>query len=614
MRIISSPTSNRLFVTNQERNESLHHCNVVCNADGACSDTVAIDCASSEFCDVECMGHGSCDEAGVRAEHADSLDMLCEDSSCNDLILHCPHNPKQCKLAGQGDEHSSFTIFAVDSWDDLNLAHYSAKLDHMDSIQPTNETSVMFCGENFQHQCVMTNDAEFVGRWNCLDLLSPCYQFGAVTNSTVVCEGTECAGTVLECDGSSGEDCGFQCRGAGSCAGSTFNCAGGLSCNVECASPGACEGATVNCGTGEGTCAVTANAANAMSNAVVNGGGSAGTNTRRLLDISQGVVMAACAGMESCKNVVFNAEYSSYLEVDCIGLNGCGDIDVYCPENVAQNKKCVLRGGNKDIHRNLNFYAIHGFADLYISEYNAILENTSIINNVTEERESKNLNRMHCGAAEDGYPSFCRLNASLLCDCGEGEEKKGGGNILDSNQWAAAIIILIVLLIGSGVVVYWMIIKNGNNKREDQYSTVRNGDDGDDEDTHQNGDHHHDKEEDDHHFDDDTLDIEQSGMPTRRAISPLTDQTGQTSPVSSRQSEEILSHLSQSGVSLRSAWAHRFSNKQLELVDEDTDTSLHGGPPPHGEARIKPRPPPRDSRETMELLPPYPRDREQVDV
>ena len=255
----------------------------------------------------------------------------------------------------------------------------------------------------------------------------------------------------------------------------------------------------MNCGSS--TCSVFGNAQNALSNALINGAGATAEETesnqssvRRLEEEDGSVVMAYCVGAESCRGVQIIGDAASYVFIECIGVNGCGDIDVYCPEHVDGEKQCVLSGGNEDVHRSLDLYAVHGFEDVDVSGYSAILENTTGVFG-----ESTNMNRMHCG---DGYTTYCTLNESLLCQCGEEEKKEdGGGGVIGNNQWAAAIIILIVLLIGSGVVVYWMVAKNGSHKEHDKYSSVRHGTD--DEDFYGDDDYGHNGKDNGHYHDDD---------------------------------------------------------------------------------------------------------------
>merc|ERR1711879_418564 len=104
----------------------------------------------------------------------ESLDMYCHNASCSDLELHCPFgsggdsgDSKQCRLSGQGDVHSRFSIFAFDSWYDIDLTNYTATLDDGGGLYG-NDTSYMFCGSDLDDFCEMTNTPEFVGNWNCI--------------------------------------------------------------------------------------------------------------------------------------------------------------------------------------------------------------------------------------------------------------------------------------------------------------------------------------------------------------------------------------------------------------------------------------------------------------
>jgi len=120
-----------------------------------------------------------------------------------------------------------------------------------------------------------------------------------------------------------------------------------------------------------------------------------------------------CIGFESCEGTTFYGNLSSELQINCEGTNSsCTNVQVYCPFtaniDIAQ-KKCRISNngkGGKDIHRNLDFYSLHGFYDLDLSNYSAEL--------VMDWRDNKITNQMHCGP---NFENSCYLNENLYCDC-----------------------------------------------------------------------------------------------------------------------------------------------------------------------------------------------------
>jgi len=115
---------------------------------------------------------------------------------------------------------------------------------------------------------------------------------------------------------------------------------------------------------------------------------------------------------------------SANLQIDCLGLQACNNLKIYCPEIMgsAYQKPCVMNGGNNDVHQRLQFYAKHGFDDLNTENYDGLLLNSSI------NGKSKSMNLMHCG---NDYSSKCVLNKDFYCECDDvsvSESSEDGNN------------------------------------------------------------------------------------------------------------------------------------------------------------------------------------------
>ena len=136
---------------------------------------------------MNCSATESCERAQINGQAVDQLNIHCTvDNSCKDITLYCPpftgsiaddlEIEKHCIVYGNGQisetEHSNLTIYADNSWNDIEF------IDYWPMVQSSG--SKMHC----DHDSCLINNPYDDGEWNCLDEKSGCF-VGKVSNLSI---------------------------------------------------------------------------------------------------------------------------------------------------------------------------------------------------------------------------------------------------------------------------------------------------------------------------------------------------------------------------------------------------------------------------------------------
>eukprot|EP01083_Nonionella_stella_P001373 3946_1 len=121
---------------------------------------------------MNCNDINSCHDARVDARNASQVTIKCANNknACKDINVECPqaqNGDKVCAMRGdEGTMHTAMRIYAVNSWDDIDLSQYVAK-----TITSGTLDSMMFCDDKLDKSCVVSTSS-----WNCGDVSSVCYR------------------------------------------------------------------------------------------------------------------------------------------------------------------------------------------------------------------------------------------------------------------------------------------------------------------------------------------------------------------------------------------------------------------------------------------------------
>eukprot|EP00486_Rosalina_sp_Unknown_P001609 CAMPEP_0201566016 /NCGR_PEP_ID=MMETSP0190_2-20130828/5508_1 /ASSEMBLY_ACC=CAM_ASM_000263 /TAXON_ID=37353 /ORGANISM="Rosalina sp." /LENGTH=618 /DNA_ID=CAMNT_0047984173 /DNA_START=30 /DNA_END=1886 /DNA_ORIENTATION=+ len=136
-------------------------CDIDCSfPDRACQSSIIM-CPSNGKCNIHCSNSQACNNAQIRAEDANLLNLQCDDhpESCLNLQIYCPHNEpsesKTCQISGVND-FMGVNIFAINGFSDIQFNIQSSLPSTTIHCDNTDTPSI-----DFDYSCVISSTPPF---------------------------------------------------------------------------------------------------------------------------------------------------------------------------------------------------------------------------------------------------------------------------------------------------------------------------------------------------------------------------------------------------------------------------------------------------------------------
>eukprot|EP01084_Bolivina_argentea_P283957 486487_1 len=437
-------------------------CRIQCVAAHSCF-AAELNCGANSTCNVIAQDIRSLEDAVIHGPDGAELYVNCSDSmngcldstidahSSSELIIDCrgskgcsnmniycpPHSDvKHCSVIGDGyafDEapallHDALMIYAVNSWDDIDLSTYvNVNVQY---------GSRMFCGDGFAGDSCHIIKAFNTLQWKCMekDRHSECYRSIENVHRIRCNQGSDgnCYDTIIDCNETSritGIDisqyvdaCVIQCNAPYACSHSLIQCFEDKPCSIECNGNSSCQYSSIQCPSNAHECNVIGDEMHSLMSANI--------------DSRHSTLTVQCPGDEACNAAQFKALNASRVSIEC-GDGSCRDITLECP---SINHCEMSGGGEKERHSNLSLYCVNAWDDIKLGGYVGYME------------QNQSNNRMFC---EDDYAENCiihSLQQDSLCECPSVAEEPKQLNwvVIISVAIAAFFVILCAIIIACG--------------------------------------------------------------------------------------------------------------------------------------------------------------------